>query len=88
MISDDLRLLWKIFAPYDQRGTYITPALVQSIIRNLQSLEEQAEAIENSLISPVAMADESLPENVIRIARILNRQGVRPAGNHPDGGAA
>ena len=63
---------------FDENAIRFTEPLGMAVIlAMLQSFEAEAEAMEASRISPVAMAGRDLPDNVIRLAEKLHKQGVR-----------
>jgi len=85
MLSERIAAVAETFERYLGSPMVLEPEAVELFAGLIRSFVEEAEALENSRISPVARAGEDLPENVIRIARVLDQHGVR-AGVETNGG--
>lgn len=77
MLSQRISAVAETFERYRGSPMVLEPEAADLFAGLIRSFVEEAEALEASRISPVAMAGEDLPENVIRIARILDSRGVR-----------
>ena len=77
MLSERINGLRSGLEKYRETGLSVEPLGMAVILAMLQSFEAEAEAMEASRISPVAMAGRDLPDNVIRLAEKLHKQGVR-----------
>ncbi len=75
MLSENIAALRQHFLKYADAGVILEPTAVQRIADLLQDMVLDAAALEQSLISPVAMAPDALPDNVVSMSR-------------PQGGAA
>lgn len=89
MLSDDLKSLANRYDEYRHTGVQLPPAEVVALVQNLDAATEQVRALELAQIAPaVRLVD--LPDNVIRLATALHRQGVRVGPRpicEPDGAA-
>ncbi len=85
MLSENLQALVARLKPYREGGIEISSKGVELFVALLEAAVEDAEALEASVVPPVPRLDE-LPPNVIRIAQVLNRQGVRLGAGPRDGG--
>lgn len=89
MLSHDLAALASKFHDYQHTGMQILPEAAVEITDILIDLAEQARALELAQIAPAARIVD-LPDNVVRLATTLHRQGVRVGPRpicEPDGAA-
>ena len=68
MLSENIATLRQHFLKYSDTGLVIAPTAVCRISDMLLTMALDAVALENSLISPVAMAPTDLPDNVVPMA--------------------
>jgi hypothetical protein len=67
MLSENIAALRQHFLKHVDYGVALEPTAAKWIADLLLTMTLDAAALEQSLISPVAMAPDSLPENVVRI---------------------
>jgi hypothetical protein len=75
MVSESIAALRAHLLPYRDAGLKLEPLAVVAACAVLQALEDEAEALESSRISPVAMAPTALPENVLTFGPRADRRG-------------
>lgn len=78
MLSQDIDHLADGFALCVDDGVTFPANTVPHLVATLRDYAAQARALEGAQIAPAARTTaEDLPENVVRIANILHRAGVR-----------
>ena len=86
MLSQDIRNLRAAMEAALADGRFTLSTMVLTLQR-LDALADQAAAMEGTVVPfPARAGDADLPANVVRIARKLDRAGVRVG--LPEGGAA
>lgn len=89
MLSQDLAGMASKFHDYQDSGMQIAPEAVVEFVDILIDMTERARALELAQIAPTARIVD-LPDNVVRLATALHRQGVRVGPRpicEPDGAA-
>lgn len=67
MLSENIAVLRQHLLKYSDCGVVMRPAAVRRITDLMLTMALDAAALEQSLISPVAMAPDHLPDNVVRV---------------------
>ena len=86
MLSENLESLRGRLAQYKHTGMELAPEAVIAVCAVLEAAIEDARELESRTV-PMSERIDEFPENVVRIAAILDRKGVhvgpRPAGDGP-----
>ncbi|BAE49254.1 hypothetical protein [Paramagnetospirillum magneticum] len=85
MLSNKIEALRERLVIYRGEGLVLEPQGVDTICAMLAAFAYDARQLEQSAVSDLAKAGDDLPENVVQIATVLARKGVR-VGPRPIGG--
>jgi hypothetical protein len=78
MLSDNIDALRASMAAYSDTGMVLEAPAVTNICMLLASFSHDARQLEQAVVpAPVRLTGRDLPENVVRLAEKLHRQGVR-----------
>ncbi len=77
MLSENLRCLYSRLADYEGSGVVLHDAAVTGILAVLKAAIEDAEELEARPVPPTDQSIGTLPANVVKIASILARKGVK-----------
>lgn len=86
MLSEDLKCLFHFLDDFVDTGVELNGEVVFKLCSSLEAAIEDAKELESRTV-PIPDQIAELPDNVVRIATLLDRKGVR-AGCAPTGGDA
>lgn len=78
MLSEDLKNTGRRYAAYLDTGLIMTESHVANLVSFFEAAATMARQLEAAQVPASArLTDDDLPANVINIARVLDRRGVR-----------